>query len=210
MDFAFFFTAFVLFFMTFALLKEWFSADVVVFCALLLLILGGVIDVQEAFAGFSNTGMLTVGFLFVVAFALQKTGALNRVGDLLFGKIGGMPQKLLRLMLPVSFVSAFFNNTPIVAMFIPVIKKWTKNTDYTASKFLIPLSYATILGGTCTLIGTSTTLVVHGLMLENGMKGIGFFEMAKIGIPVALAGLLFIAFIGHYLLPERKQTMMEF
>ena len=154
--FEFWFTAILVSAMTLVLIFEILDADIAVFSALLLLILGGVINVDEAFCGFSNQGMLTVGFLFIVAAALQKTGVLNTMGQKLLGEQGGLSRKLARFLPPVSAISAFFNNTPIVAMLIPVVRFWCKKNEVSVSKLLIPLSYATILGGTCTLIGTST------------------------------------------------------
>lgn len=195
--------------MTIVLIKEWIDTDVAFFSVLLLLVLGGVINVQEAFSGFSNKGMLTVAFLFIVAGAVQKTGALNWLGDKLLGKGGSISTKLLRLLFPVSGISAFFNNTPIVAILIPVIRHWSKKNSTPLSKLLIPLSYAAILGGMCTLIGTTTNLVIHGMMLENGFEGFSFFSLSRIGIPVAISGVLLISLIGHRLLPERKEPMVE-
>jgi di/tricarboxylate transporter len=209
MDFQFWFTIILILLMTAALLKEWAEPDLIIFSTLLLLILGGVISTQEAFIGFSNAGMLTVGFLFVVAAAMQRTGTFNHVGNILLGKKGPISVKLLRFLFPVAGISAFFNNTPVVAMLIPAVRLWAKRNDYPVSKFLIPLSYAAILGGTCTLIGTSTTLVVHGLMLENGMEGMGFFEITKIGLPVAAIGLSLVALLGHRLLPSRTEPMAQ-
>jgi len=208
-DFKFIYTSVLLVLMTVALFKEVLEADLIIFSTLLLMVLGRVITLQEAFAGFSNQGMLTIAFLFIVAAALQKTGVLNRLGQALLGGKGGITKKLLRLLFPVSAFSAFFNNTPIVAMLIPVVRTWAKRNDYSVSKFLIPLSYAAILGGVCTLIGTSTNLVVHGLMLENGLKGMTFFEISKVGVPVALMGLTALVFVGHRLLPERKEPMVQ-
>lgn len=209
MGFAFYYTLAVLAVMTVSFVKELVEPDITILTALLLLVIPGVISVKEAFAGFSNHGMLTVAFLFIVAGGLQQTGILNRFGPHLLGAGGSVPSKLLRLMLPVSAVSAFFNNTPIVAMVIPVIRVWAKKHGYTISRFLIPLSYAAILGGTCTLIGTSTNLVVHGLMIENGFEGLGFFEIAKIGMPVAVIGILGISLVGYRLLPERSTPMVQ-
>jgi di/tricarboxylate transporter len=196
--------------MTIALVKELFEPEVTIFSALLLLVLGNVIEAKEALAGFSNSGMLTVGFLFIVADAFKQTGILNRIGALLLGKNKqSITKKLLRFLFPVSFLSAFFNNTPIVAMLIPAIHCWAKNHDYSISKFLIPLSYATILGGMCTLIGTSTNLVVHGLMIESGIGGMSFFEMTKVGIPAVLIGIVYIALFGYRILPDRKEPIVE-
>jgi di/tricarboxylate transporter len=207
--FNFWYTSILLVLMTVVLVKEYLEADLAVFSVLLLLICGGVINVKEAFAGFSNQGMLTVGFLFIIAGALQRTGVLNWLGDSLLGKGGKTSRKLLRLLPPVSAISAFFNNTPIVAMLVPTVRSWAKKNRQPVSKYLIPLSYAAILGGTCTLIGTSTNLVVHGLMLENGLPGMTFFEISRVGIPVAIIGLAAIISIGHKLLPLRKEPIIQ-
>lgn len=197
--------------MTVLLVKEVFEPDIVIFSTLILLIIGQVINLKEALIGFSNSGMLTVGFLFVVAEALTQTGILNQLGTFLLGKKDNktITFKLLRFLFPVSVMSAFFNNTPIVAMLIPTIRSWAKKNEYSVSKFLIPLSYASILGGTCTLIGTSTNLVVHGLMIEEGIGGMSFFEISTVGIPVATIGILLIAILGHRILPERKELLIE-
>src|SRR3990172_322605 len=210
LDFAFWYTSLLLVLMTIALVKELFEAEIVVFSTLVLLILGRVISIQDAFIGFSNQGMLTVGFFFVVAGAMQKTGVLNQLSHYFLGRrTGTITAKLLRFIFPVSAFSAFFNNTPIVAMLIPTIRYWARKHDYALSKFLIPLSYAAILGGMCTLIGTSTNLVVHGLMIKNHFRGFSLFEMTKVGLPVAVIGLAAIALLGHRLLPERKEAMAE-
>ncbi len=208
--FALLYTTAVILLMIISLAKEWFNPAGIVFSALLLLIAGGVITVNEAFAGFSNKGMLTVGFLFVVSAALQSSGAFERfILSLLGRKDTKNTSKYLRLMFPVAGLSAFLNNTPIVATLIPIVKSWAKRNNLAASKFLIPLSYAAVLGGTCTLIGTSTNLVVHGLLLENGYKGFTFFEITKIGIPVAILGILFITLVGKKLLPDRKDVIAK-
>ncbi|NQT26441.1 anion permease [candidate division KSB1 bacterium] len=209
LEFEFIYTVALLVLMTIFLVKEYIEADLVIFSSLLLLIAGGVITPKEAFTGFSNHGMLTVCFLFIIAAALYKTGVLNQLGKVILGNEGSISKKLFRLLPPVSAVSAFFNNTPIVAMMIPVVRSWARKNNYSVSKFLIPLSYAAILGGTCTLIGTSTNLVVHGLMLENGMEGLSFFEISKTSVPVAVIGIIIIALFGHRLLPERKEPIVE-
>ena len=149
------------------------------------------------------------GFHYVIVGALQRTGVLERIGDSLLGKEGSITVKLFRLLPPVSAISAFFNNTPIVAMLIPAVSSWAKKNQAPVSKFLIPLSYAAILGGTCTLIGTSTNLVVHGLMLEKGLPGMSFFEISKVGLPAAIVGLSVIIFAGHKLLPDRKDPIIR-
>ncbi len=209
MDFAFLYTSAIIVVMTILLISDLFEPDVVVFAALILLTLGGIITIEEAFSGFANHGMLTVLFLFVVAGAIQTTGILYSLGEKLFAGNGSLSIKLLRFLLPVGAISAFFNNTPIVAIFIPALRSAARKSDYSVSKFMIPLSYASILGGMCTLIGTSTTLVIHGLLTANHLDGFGFFEISKIGVPVALSGVLILSFLGHYLLPDRKTPMRQ-
>ena len=202
------YTTSVIILMIIFLAKEWFNPAGIVFSALLLLIAGGVITVNEAFAGFSNKGMLTVGFLFIVSAALQSSGAFERfIISILGNRERRENSRYMRLMFPVAGLSAFLNNTPIVATLIPIVKTWAKRNNLSASKFLIPLSYAAILGGTCTLIGTSTNLVVHGLLLENGYEGFSFFEITRIGIPVAVLGILFMVFFGKRFLPDRKDVI---
>ncbi|MFQ5583687.1 MAG: SLC13 family permease, partial [Calditrichia bacterium] len=118
-------------------------------------------------------------------------------------------KKLARILFPVSGISAFMNNTPVVAVLIPAVRSWTEKNHFAPSKFLIPISYAAILGGMCTLIGTSTNLIIHGLMLSYGMKGMSLFEISKVGVPAAIVGLLFIIIFGHRLLPHRKEPLVE-
>ncbi|MFZ0389859.1 MAG: SLC13 family permease [Calditrichia bacterium] len=196
--------------MSVALVLERLESEIVIFGTLILLMVGQVITVEEAFAGFSNTGVLTIALLFVVAGSLQTTGALNYLSPLVFGnQAGRIRRKLGRILLPVAAISAFMNNTPIVALFIPAVRSWTERHNHAASHFLIPLSYAAILGGMCTLIGTSTNLIIHGLLIEHGLPGFSFFEIGKIGLPATLLGLLFIILAGPRLLPERKKTLVR-
>ncbi|MDN3513139.1 MAG: SLC13 family permease [Candidatus Brocadia sp.] len=204
------YTAALLLIMSVLLFLELVEIELVIFSTLLLLIIGKVITLKEAFIGFSNEGMLTIALMYVVVGAFSNTGMLNQVTHIIFGKKNtGDSSKLLRLLFPVSAVSAFINNTPVVAMFIPAIRSWAEKHHYASSKYLIPLSYAAILGGTCTLIGTSTNLIIHGLMIDSGMKGMTFFEISKVGVPLAILGILFISFIGHRLLPNRKDPLIE-
>lgn len=196
--------------MTIVLVKEWLEVELTLFSTLLLLLAARVITLNEALEGFANEGMLSVGMLYIVAAALENTGALHRFSYLFLGnKRTAVPLKLLRLTVPITAASAFINNTPLVAMTIPVVRSWAEKNGYVLSKFLIPLSYATILGGVCTLIGTSTNLVVHGLLLKNNLPGMSFFEISKVGIPLAVAGVLFICLLGNFLLPNRKEPIVD-
>ncbi len=210
MEFELWFTAVLVIAMSVLLLLEWLEVEVVLFSMLLFLLLGGVVTVKEAFAGFSNEGVLTIALLFVIAGAVQNSGIMRRVNLLIFGKNQGSHAKILvRILFPVSFISAFLNNTPLVAMLIPAVRSWTDKYHLSPSQFLLPISYAAILGGMCTLIGTSTNLIVHGLMIEYGLEGMTLFEISKFGVPLALAGILFIVVAAPRLLPNRKKPLVE-
>jgi di/tricarboxylate transporter len=194
MEFNFYYTLALFFILTFLLIKEIFAPEISIFSVLLLLLIGNVITVKEAFSGFSNEGMLTIGLLFAISGALQTTGIMNLfINFILRGSNNkGIKSALTRLLLPLAFLSAFLNNTPIVAMLISPMKRWSEQNNFPVSKFLIPISYITILGGMCTLIGTSTNLIVHGLMIENGYPGFGFFELSLIGVPVLIFVILWL------------------
>jgi di/tricarboxylate transporter len=188
-----------------ALAKELMRPGLVFFSASVILMATGIINNEEMIAGFSNKGMITVGVLFLVSEGIRQSGMLNRLAQTyLPRKRGKMVFLLPRIMLPVSVLSAFLNNTPVVIIFAPIIKKWSEKLNLSYKKILIPLSYATILGGMCTLIGTSTNLVVHGLILENGYEGFGMFELGKVGLFIAVIGTIYMAIAGNKLLPGKK------
>lgn len=169
----------------------------------------GIITPAEAVAGASNRGMLTVAILFIVAGAIQETGAIQMLTPFLSPKIKTTMAAQFRMMLPVSVLSAFLNNTPVVAIFIPAVTAWARKIKIPVSKLMIPLSYAAVLGGTCTLIGTSTNLVVSGIVeKETGLK-IGFFEIAKAGAPSAIVLFVVIIFLGRWLLPDRSSAIEQ-
>ena len=211
MTFDFYYTISLFVLLTFLLIREIFPPEISIFSVLLLLLIGDVITVKEAFSGFSNEGMLTIGLLFAISGALQSTGVLNSFTNYVLkgSRQKGIKNALFRLLFPLAILSGFLNNTPIVAMIISPLKRWCEQNNLPVSKFLIPVSYATILGGMCTLIGTSTNLIVHGLMIENGYAGFSFFELSSIGLPVLIAGLVYILFFGYKLLPENKSVTDE-
>jgi len=190
--------------MIIALAKEWFSPDITLGAALAILMGTGVLSPKEALEGFSNHGLLTIGALFIVAQAVSESGGLTTAAMRILGRTSNITLATLRLMLPTLGISAFLNNTPVVVMFIPVVRSWAERNNFSPSKLLIPLSYASILGGMCTLIGTSTNLVVSGMMVDHGYDAMGMFEIAKIGFPAAVLGLVFMVFAGHRLLPGRQ------
>lgn len=179
-------------------------ADMVMLGAMVILLVLGIITPTVALAGFSNEGLMTIAALYVVAGALKETGAVNWAAGRLLGRPQQAWRMLLRVMLPTSLLSAFVNNTPVVAMFLPAIQHWAQQIKQPASRFLIPLSYAAILGGTCTLIGTSTNLVVNGLLIaQDDKSGLGMFAITPIGLPVLLISIAFITLLGSRFLPAR-------
>ncbi len=169
----------------------------------------GIITPTEAFVGFSNEGMLTVAGLFVVAAGLRDTGVLDFIGHHVLGRATTTTGALGRLAAVVLPMSALLNNTPIVAMFMPVVMDWGRRHRQSPSKLLIPLSFLAILGGTCTLIGTSTNLVVNGMMIDHGLAGMSLFEIGKAGVPCALIGLGYLFLVGRTLLPDRKELLEQ-
>ena len=141
------------------------------------LLLAGVVTPQEAFGGFSNPAPITVAALFVVARAVERTGALQPLVRRILGRGAGPRASLMRLLVPTAAVSAFMNNTPVVAMMTPQVTEWAHREGRPPSWYLMPLSFATILGGTMTLVGTSTNIVVSGLMEDRGLSPLTMFEL---------------------------------
>lgn len=183
--------------------------DVLFVSATTFLAILGIITPQQAYAGFSNHGMLTVAMLFIVAAGLRETGFLDYVGHHVLGKARTPNSVLTRLAGVVIPLSAFLNNTPIVAMFVPIVLDWSRRFRVAPSKLLIPLSYFSILGGTCTLIGTSTNLVVNGMLINSGLPGLHLFELSLIGLPYAIVGVAYLMTVGRRLLPERKELLEQ-
>src|SRR5699024_1693005 len=185
------------------LIKPRVSPDIIFLGGLTILIVGHILPPDEALKGFANEGMLTVAALYVVAAGLKETGAIQYIVGNIIGRSKNIRRAQLRIMSPVMVASAFLNNTPIVASFIPALEDWARKNRIPASKLLIPLSYAAILGGTCTLIGTSTNLIINGLLIEKKAVSLGIFEPAYVGIPIAIAGFIYLAVFGRKLLPTR-------
>ncbi|MDL4838962.1 SLC13 family permease [Aquibacillus rhizosphaerae] len=186
------------------LLLEVARPDMVVFSVLVIFLISGLLTPEEALKGFSNQGMLTIALLFILAGAVQKSGLIDQMMKVWLNKSKSLKGSMIRFYVPTALLSGFLNNTPIVVTFTPIIKKWCEERNIAPSKFLIPLSYVTILGGTITLMGTSTNLVVHGMLLDFGLEGFSIFQLAVVGIPITLAGLVYLFTIGYKLLPEHK------
>lgn len=184
------------------LIKDRMRPGMTLFTVVIIMLAGGVIDAKEALAGFSNKGMITVGLLYLVSEGVRRSGALNKFAHIMLPhKKSKMSKMLSRMLIPVSALSAFLNNTPIVIIFAPMLKKWAEVMNVPSQKILIPLSYATILGGICTVIGTTTNLVVDGMMMSETGHGMPLFEIGKVGLPIALVGLAYIIFFSRFLLP---------
>jgi len=200
------FVLIVLLFMTISLVAEFARPEIIIFFSMAILILTGVLTPDEALQGFSNQEIITIALLFIIAGAIQQSGILGVVFKKLLKKDIRPSQNIIRLMLPISAISAFMNNTPIVVMLMPEIRKWCQKNQYPVSKLLIPLSYATIFGGMVTLIGTSTNLVVQGMLIAHGLPGMSMFELTVIGLPAAIIGILYMAFVGYWILPNNKDV----
>lgn len=187
------------------------APDLVLVGGVTVLLALGILSPREALAGLANEGVATVGALFIIAAALRETGAVAMVTDRVLGRPRRLAAAQARLMVPVTVVSAFLNNTPIVAVMLPAVRDWAKRLDLPASKLLLPLSYATILGGTCTLIGTSTNLVVYGLLRVRAPEAhLGLFDIAWVGVPCAVAGLAYVLVASRWWLPDRRPVSSVF
>ncbi|MEX0939387.1 MAG: SLC13 family permease [Pirellulales bacterium] len=182
----------------------------------------GVITPAQALSGFASTAVITIAALFAAAAALRSTGVLDWIGQRLLGNVHSEGRALWRLVVTVVPVSAFLLNTPLVAMLAPVVVDWCRKHSISPSRLLMPLSYLTILGGVCTLIGTSTTLVINDLLLKlatdgttttsvfgTPIEGIGFFEITRAGVPCAVVGAAYILLVGRRLLPNRTELIEQ-
>ncbi|MBL9212148.1 MAG: SLC13 family permease [Opitutaceae bacterium] len=184
---------------------EKFPPDVVALCLFVVIAIAQLVPTKDAFAVFSNPAPITVAAMFVLSAALIRCGALDYLSGA-FEKAAVLPYQVVIFLLVglVAFVSAWINNTPVVVVFVPVALSLARRMKIPASKFLIPVSFASVLGGNCTLIGTSTNLVVNGLIIERNMEGLGMFELAAVGVPAAFIGALYLALVGKRLLPARE------
>lgn len=188
-----------------ALIMDKMRPGMILFSAVVVFLCTGILSPKEMLEGFSNKGMITVAMLFLVSEGIRQSGALTQViKKLLPQQKTSVFRAQLRLLPSVAFISAFLNNTPVVVIFAPIIKRWASIIKLPATYFLIPLSYVTILGGICTLIGTSTNLVVHSMIQDAGMKGFSMFELGKVGIFIAIAGIVYLFLFSHKLLPSNR------
>ena len=209
-----YYTAGIILLLIAALVSRRIGPDVAFLCALALLLLGGVLEPVEAVYGFANPAVITVGLLYIVALGLKETGGMTTITRRLLGRPSSLRSAQFRLLTPVAVLSAFVNNTPVVAMFLPVLSGWARRNNLNASRLFMPLSFAAMLGGACTLIGTSTNLVVNELLIEHVsadaaqlVRPMSMFTLAKVGVPALLVGLAYVFLTGKRLLPtDARQT----
>jgi di/tricarboxylate transporter len=185
------------------------APDLILMLGVLLLLVSGVLAPSDALAGLSNEGMVTVAVLYVVGAGVRETGGVDWIAKSLFGRPRTLLGAIVRLVYPAMGLSAFMNNTPLVAMLLPAVGDFAKAQRIAPSKLMIPLSYAAILGGTMTLIGTSTNLVVQGMIIKElgPQNKLGMFDISWVGVPAALIGGIYVIFAARWLLPDRRPAL---
>jgi di/tricarboxylate transporter len=200
----------ILFFVFLFLLSNKLTPAKIFLIACSLLVLTGIIPTEMALQGFSNSTVFTIAFLYVVVGGLRDSGAIHLIRRYLIGSPKSQSAAINRILPITTILSGFVNNTPVVATFTKVAQGLSKRYSIRLSEVLIPISYASILGGMCTLIGTSTNLVVDGLVQSQGYSGFSLFELAYVGIPIALVGLVYLKLIAPLLLPHRESSLEQF
>jgi di/tricarboxylate transporter len=187
------------------MVTERIRVDVVSMCGVCLLLVTGVLSTKEVLAVFSNEAPITVAAMFVLSAALERTGVVEKAGHLLSRYASGSPLiGIFTLTAGAATVSAFMNNTPVVVILTPVAIALAHSVGLSASKLLIPLSYATVLGGTCSLIGTSTNIVANGAAVQQGMEPFSLFEISSVGVPLTVIGIIYLCTVGLRILPNRE------
>jgi di/tricarboxylate transporter len=186
---------------------EWVSADVTALGLMLALVILGLLDPAEAFAGFGSETVLMILGLLILTEALVSTGLIDLLGQSMLRLVGESPSRLrLLVLIGPAIMSAFISNTASAAFFLPIALGLAHRARISSSRLLMPLAFAAILAGSTTLIGTSTNLVVSGLMQQNGLKPLGMFELTPAGLPILIGGLLYMATVGHRLIPDRAHV----
>src|SRR5690625_2184772 len=174
---------------------------------LLIFFILGYISPEEILSTVSNEGVVTLALIFIITSVVERTGMIDRLLIRILDRSRTSKGAMFKLLTSLIGVSAFFNNTPIVVMMVSSIQNWCKKHGLHASKFLLPISYATIFGGMFTIIGTSTNLIVHGWLVEKGLRGFSFFELAPYAALGAIFGVIYLLTIGYKLLPENETTI---
>ncbi len=192
------------------LITERIPVDLTAIGIMVTLMLTGILSASEAVAGFANPAVITVGAMFLISRGLIRTGAVGFIAQKIIEySRGNANLAILVILLTVAIASAFINNTPVVVLFIPIVLSLSCEYDFSPSKFLIPVSYASILAGTCTLIGTSTNIIVSDLSFMYGIGKIGMFELSRLGLPIAIIGIAFLYFAAPRLMPGHAAPTCE-
>jgi len=192
------------------LITEKLPVDLTSIGIVVVLTLSGILTPTEAIAGFASPAVITVGAMFLISKGMIRTGAVGFISQKVIEYSRGRPNLALFLILViVGTASAFINNTPVVVLFIPIILSLSCELDFSPSKFLIPVSYASILAGTCTLIGTSTNIIISDLSTRYGFGPIGMFELSPLGLPIALLGIFFLILAAPKLMPSMQNSVCE-
>ncbi|MFC7336397.1 SLC13 family permease [Haloferula chungangensis] len=193
-----------------AFLREWAPPDVIALTSLAAVVVFGLIPMDRMSEVFKNEAPLTIAALFVIGGALESSGAVDLLGKLLRKRIkGGTRSAIFSFSVVTAFCSAWMNNTAVVAILLPVVLGFARSKDIAAGRLLMPLSYSSILGGCCTLIGTSTNLLANGVLTGMGEKALSMFELAPVGIPLAIAGIIFLTIFGPKLIANRASAASE-
>lgn len=189
---------------------EWVSVDMATLVLLGVLVLSGILTVEEAFSGFANEIIIILASIFVLSGALMKGGVLDHLSDAIHRIAGGSRSKVLLCVMPVtSFISSFMNNTTTTAVMMPAVLGLGRKSGIRPGKILIPLAFASMLGGTCTLIGTSTNVAASGYLQSTGLRQFSMFEFLPVGIVASVVGMLYIVLAGHRLLPDTREAGYE-
>lgn len=190
-----------------ALILELRPPDITMLISTGILVIVGILPAKEFLLGFSNDIIMTIAMLCIIVRTIEIHGLLEVFGKKMLTVSDNPYKQIVSLMVPIASTSAFLNNTPIVLLMTPLVRRWSLLIKSSPSKFLIPLSYAAILGGMCTIIGTSTNLIIEGLVRTEGSLSISFFELGYIGVPASIIGVLYMTFFGRHLLPVRKDPL---
>lgn len=184
---------------------EWLPVDATTLLLLAALVLSGVLNVEEAFSGFANEIIIILGSIFILSGALMKGGVMDKLGDAIFRIAGGSRAKVLLCVMPITtFVSSFMNNTTTTAVLMPAVLGVCRKSRISPGQVLIPLAYASMLGGTCTLIGTSTNVAASGFVRTSGLEPFSMFEFLPVGAIVSVLGIAYMTLFGYRLLPKQR------
>ena len=192
------------------LITEIISVDLTAVGIMAALMATGVLTPAEAVRGFASPAVITVGAMFVISRALIRTGVVGMIArKIIDHSKGNIKLATLLILCIVAVASAFINNTPVVVLFIPIILNLSCEFNFSPSKYLMPLSYASILAGTCTLIGTSTNILVSDISAAHGYGKLGMFELSTLGVPIAVLGVTFLFLFSHHLMPNHAAPTCE-